>query len=61
MQSLCCDKVTTEARGRAQKISNMKNHVETHIEGLSYSCPICSKMFSSKNSMSKHKSVNHKP
>ena len=39
---------------------NMKNHVETHIEGLSYSCQLCGKTFRSKNSFSSHKSIYHK-
>ena len=39
---------------------NMKNHVETYIEGLSYSCQLCGKKFRSKNSFSVHKSVYHK-
>ena len=39
---------------------NMKNHVETHVEGLSYSCQLCGKTFRSKNSFSVHKSVYHK-
>ena len=40
--------------------SNMKNHIEVHIEGLSYSCELCGKKFRSKNSFSNHKSVYHK-
>lgn len=40
--------------------SNMKNHVETHMEGLSYSCQLCGKQFRSKNSFSVHMSRSHK-
>ena len=40
--------------------SNMKNHIETHIEGLSYSCQLCGKTFRSKNSFSSQKSQYHK-
>ena len=40
--------------------TNMKNHVETHVEGLSYSCQLCGKNFRSKNSFSVHKSKFHK-
>ena len=36
---------------------NMRNHVETHVEGLSFSCQICGKEFRSKNSFSVHKSI----
>ena len=39
---------------------NMRNHVETHIKGLSFSCHICGKEFRSKNSFSVHKSIFHK-
>ena len=39
---------------------NMRNHVETHIQGISFSCQICGKEFRSKNSFSVHKSIFHK-
>ena len=35
---------------------DMKRHVETHIEGLSYTCPTCSKVFRSENSLNTNKS-----
>ena len=35
-------------------------HIETHIEGLSYSCTVCHKTFRSKNSLGNHKSIYHK-
>ena len=31
------------------KWQDMRNHVETHIEGLSYPCHICDKKYRSKN------------
>ena len=34
--------------------SNMKKHVETHIDGLSYSCQICYMEFRSKNMLYLH-------
>ena len=40
--------------GKARWI--MRNHVETHFEGLSYTCPTCSKVFASANSLGSHKS-----
>ena len=40
--------------------ANMMRHVETHIEGLSYSCQVCGKMFRSNNSLSSHYSVFHR-
>ena len=39
---------------------NTKNHIETHLEGISLSCTICGKLFRSRNSMNKHKSIFHK-
>lgn len=40
--------------------NNLRNHVETHLDGISYSCNICEKTFRSKNSLNCHKSVFHK-
>ena len=34
--------------------SNIKRHCETHIDGLSYKCHICSKSLTTKNAHSKH-------
>ena len=39
---------------------NMKNHVEKHVEGLTYNCQHCGKEFRSKNSLNVHKSYSHK-
>ena len=39
---------------------NMKNHVETHLEGLSYSCQQCGKDFRSKHSLNNHTYSQHK-
>ena len=36
--------------------STMKKHVETHLQGLSYTCSICSKDFRSKSNFYLHKS-----
>ena len=43
-----------------KNISHMKNHIETHLEGISFSCSVCGKQFRSRNSLSKHKTVYHK-
>ena len=40
--------------------ANMMRHVETHIQGLSYNCQVCGKVFRSNNSLSSHNSVFHK-
>ena len=44
----------------AKQMSDIKNHIETHMEGLSVPCPICGKIFRSRNSMRTHKSQYHK-
>ena len=54
-----CGKTSDSDKHQRSKKTNMMNHVETHLEGLSYSCPLCQKSFRSKNSFSKHKSVYH--
>ena len=36
------------------KISHMKEHVEIHIEGLTYPCKFCDKTFRSRKSLRKH-------
>ena len=43
-----------------QKKSNMKKHVETHIETPGYHCPYCFKQFKTKNSLNTHTSNNHR-
>jgi len=44
----------------AKQLSNIKNHIETHLEGLSFPCQVCGKTFRSRNSMNSHKSQTHK-
>ena len=39
---------------------NMKHHIETHLEGLSFNCPMCEKTFRSRNSLAFHKSTYHR-
>ena len=41
----------------AKTRENIVKHVEIHIEGLSYRCPICDKTFKTRNSLQFHKSV----
>ena len=50
---LLCEKVS-------KKSIDIKRHVETHLEGLSYPCQQCGKTFRSKNSLSNHVSLKHK-
>ena len=54
-----CGKESVEShRGSAKR--NLENHIETHLEGLSYPCQICGKTFRSKNAFSIHKTRYHK-
>ena len=38
---------------------NMRNHVETHLEGVSFNCDICMKQYKTRNSLNVHKSLHH--
>ena len=40
--------------------THIKNHIETHIEGLSFSCQRCDKTFKSRHALSCHKSSFHR-
>ena len=46
--------------GKGLKRQNMRGHVETHLEGISYQCQFCEKTFRSRNAYGTHKSRNHK-
>lgn len=39
---------------------HIKNHVEIHVAGLSYTCSYCGKPFKSKNSLTSHVSRWHR-
>ena len=39
---------------------NIRNHVETHIEGIVFTCDICMKPYKTRNSLNVHKSLHHK-
>ena len=41
---------------KVKQKQSMKRHIETHLEGLIYTCPICQKTARSYNSLNKHKS-----
>ena len=43
-----------------KKNTDLKKHIETHIEGLSYPCKMCGKIFSTTNSLRSHRSQHHK-
>ena len=40
--------------------SNLKKHIETHFEGLSFSCQLCGKIFRSRNALQIHNTRFHK-
>ena len=42
------------------RISNVKEHVEKHIEGLSFSCQFCDKTFRSRHSLRTHTYTYHR-
>ena len=43
----------------SNKISNIKNHTETHFKGLSYPCSICPVKTSTRHALKKHYSRSH--
>ena len=47
-------------KNSGKKKDHAKNHVETHMEGLSFPCQSCGKTFRSRNSLSFHKSKYHR-
>ena len=51
---LVCAYTTTNSTG------TIKRHVETHLEGLCYTCPQCNKEFRSQDTLVKHKYRIHK-
>ena len=47
-------------KSSVKKMSNIKNHIETHMEGLSFDCKHCGNVFRSRNALAKHLHFNHK-
>ena len=39
--------------------TNLRSHIETHIEGLSFSCQTCGKPFKTRDSLRNHKKRYH--
>ena len=52
---LACDYSIT-----GKSSSNMRQHVEIHMEGFCFTCNICDKEFRSRNSLNLHKNKTHK-
>ena len=55
-----CGKISTKSIHRGVQKQNMEKHIETHLEGLTYTCPICDKTFRSRNCLAAHKTQQHK-
>ena len=43
-----------------KKKGDMKKHIETHLEGLSFPCQHCGKTFRSRNALQLHNSRRHR-
>ena len=52
---LACDHIN-----KGSTSSNIRQHVETHLEGLSFTCNMCDKEFRSRNILNHHKKRYHK-
>ena len=52
---LMCDYTNKNPRS-----SSMRMHIETHLDGLVYTCNLCSKEFRSRNALNTHKVNGHK-
>ena len=55
-----CGKIASKGSVKQVCRRNMRNHAETHLEGLSFDCHLCGKIFRSRNSLNCHRSVYHK-
>ena len=42
------------------KHGNIRQHIETHLDGLSFSCSFCNREFRSRNCLNVHKNKSHK-
>jgi len=58
-QCSLCGKMSYKNPKGTQKHA-LQRHIETHLQGLSYACPICQKEFKTRNSLTYHKSTYHK-
>ena len=43
-----------------KQLCHIKEHAETHIEGMSHACNICNKMFPNRKSLRNHTYKNHR-
>ena len=47
-------------KNSGRKTTHIRNHIETHLEGLCFNCPMCEKTFRSRNALAKHKTAEHR-
>ena len=47
-------------KNSGKRLSNMKTHIETHFEGLSFNCPMCEKTCRSRHALASHKTAYHR-
>ena len=40
--------------------SYIRNHIESHLVGLSFNCPMCEKTFRTRSSLANHKYLKHR-
>ena len=55
-----CGKLASRDNVKQVCRRNMRNHVETHLDGLSFDCQLCGKTFRSRPSLNNHVSRNHR-
>ena len=54
--------LTCTVCGKTAKLkTNLKKHIETHIDGLSFPCQQCDKSFRSRNTLQHHVFFKHRP
>ena len=51
---------SAQGKNWAKSKFNMRGHIETHVEGLSYPCSQCDKVSRTNNSLQQHVSRNHR-
>ena len=52
--------ICTECGKNFKHLRSLKRHIETHIDGLTYACPICQKTARSSSALISHKNRYHK-
>ena len=55
-----CGKIASKGNLKQHCRQNMRSHVESHIDGLSYDCKLCGKIFRSRPSRQVHVSRQHR-